>query len=113
MLSRASTTSRSVGHAAGLSTVGRRPDLLQCRPQHAAALGHLQNRLLNGLHLVGIAELAGRFFRIRRLVANHQGLRGFPGRVADHGINSHRRGNDHGRQEPPLHVDAKQMEHVR
>ena len=74
--------------------------------QNATALDDFQYRFLDGLHFLGIAELARFPLGVRRFVADDQGLRGVPSRFVDHGVNAHAGRDQNGRHKPQPHVVA-------
>ena len=92
-----------------LLIVDRRTDLLERCSQHTAALGQLEDRLLDRLHLVGMAELAGALLVVGGLVADNQGLRRLPGGGTHYRVARSQGRDDQHRNAPTLGVDLQQV----
>ena len=100
------------GPGGRVMAAGGRPDLTERRGEYVMALDHFENGLLDRFHFLGVAELARRTLAARGLVADDQRLRGFPGGLVHHGIDSHNRGDRHGGQKPHFNVDSKRPEQL-
>ena len=100
--------SRSVGQAAGFSS---RPEgrLPQGGLQHAAALDHLQDRLLDGFHFFGIAELARPFSAFDASLRTIRACEASQVVFVNDGVNPHGHGDQHGRHKPKPNVDTQQI----
>ena len=99
---------------AGLQAiVAGRPNAHQGVGKHLLASGQLEDRFLDGLHLVRLIELARSIAIARRLVAHDEGLRCFPGGWPQAGIGNDGTSDQEGGNQPSQRKTREQSEQIK